>query len=115
MKDDVEWAPVSVVMKDNSRLLGFGDLQGDIILLRGAIEYHIEFRNGDTSTHLREYDPATDDEYIVLRNDDIFCVNNMSDDFLNMYMAFHHKKATLDFESFGDGANIVLGNFGVAH
>lgn len=117
MSDDFveDWAPVSIVLKDNSRILGYADLQSDIVRVRGAVEYHIEFNNGETSTHIRPYDPATDDDYIVLDYSDTFCINLMSSAFHNMFMEYHYKKNRLDIEDHDTGCNVVFQNYGIAH
>jgi hypothetical protein len=95
LEPDYTFLPLSIVLKSGDRLLAYGlpheDQDGSFIC-RGAVMYSDE----DDGIHICDYDPTTDDEYVVFSISEIMTINSMSDAFLVIYKDYHNSKNQLD-------------------
>lgn len=100
--DEFEFVPLSVIMASGERLLAYGvpaeDEEGRI-LLRGVLQYHI---NDAGNIRLFDYDPASDDTYIIFNVADILAINSMSENFRSIYMDYHDKMQAFDLSKLSE-------------
>lgn len=107
--DEFEFVPLSVIMASGERLLAYGVPSEDEhgrVLLRFVLCYETK-ENGNVA--LYDYDPATDDEYIIFNMADILAINSMSDRFHSIYMDFHDRRTMFDLEDYSKTDCISMG------
>jgi hypothetical protein len=95
LEPEYEFLPLSIVLKSGDRLLAYGlpyEDQSGHFICRGAVMYSDE----EDGIHICDYDPATDDEYVLFLMSEIMTINAMSDTFLVMYKDYHNSKNQLD-------------------